>query len=251
MIYREYLVMRKALAWYAVVALAIMLSNLIMLHATDAAVDYGSITGQSGAFAAIFAWITGVALGNGSREVARVLWVLPAERWKGALQLIAVDLAAATVAFAFEYALMLLFSALAGLRFGTHASGTPNAVPIALGLTLAYATYGWSALLGMLGRRVPYFAFIAAPALILWMTFAEAAGPIGAALRGAIVANPIAVFNTALAVSAWQHDHAALDSASSSLQWLGTTWETPVLLAIAVATCGLAVLRWQRAQAIS
>lgn len=251
MIYREYLVMRKALAWFAGIALAIMLINVVLLHKGDARMDHESIAVQSGCFAAIFAWIFGVALGNSSREAAHVLWVLPAKRWKLALQIVGIGLAGATIAFACEYVLSLLFLVLAGLRFKAELVGTLSFADIALALALAYATYGSSALVGMLGRRMPYCGLLAAPALILWMTVAQSQSALGAILRAASVANPFAVFNTALAISSRQHHGSAVDSVSSSLQWLGTTWETPVLLALAIATCGLAVLRWQRAQVIS
>lgn len=249
MIYREYLVMRNALVWYAGIVLAIMLLNLILLHKGDG-VDYASIAVQSGSFAALFAWIFGVALGNGSREAARVLWVLPAERWKLALQVIAIDLAGITVAFACEFAAMLLLLTLGSLRFTVQIHGTLSVASIVLALALAYAAYGWSALVGMLGRRVPYCGIISAPALIIWMTVAQSPATIGAILRAPIVANPIAVFNTVMALGALRSHHSTLDAVSSSLQWLGTGWETPVLVAITVATCGAAIALWQRADLI-
>jgi hypothetical protein len=251
MIYREYLVMRKALAWYGGIVLVLMLSNFIWHGTGDVRVSYGTVAAQSGSFAAIFAWIFGVALGNGSREAARVLWVLPASRLKLALQLIAVDLAGITVAFACEYAATLLLFLFAGLRVRAELQGTFDAGYILLSLALAFAVYGWSAVVGMLGRRMPYCGIIAAPALAIWLTIAQSPATIGAILRAPIVANPIAVFNTSIALYAWHHQHAALDAVSTSLLWLGTTWETPVLAAIAVATCGLAVVLWQRAEAIT
>ena len=239
MIYREYLVMRKALAWFAAIVLTLM---LIVPAARDGvavsfnnAIGFADITNGAAWLAAIFASIFGVALGNGSRETARVLWVLPTSRWQLALQVIAVDLAGATVAFACVFA---LFPAVAWLRLGASLHGTLSATDIAMALVMVYATYGWSALVGMLGRRMAYAGIIALPLLMIWMIFALAQTPVATILRPLAIANPFAVYNAGL-------------HAMSPLQWLGTAWTTPVLVAIAVVTCGLAVALWQRAQVIN
>jgi hypothetical protein len=251
MIYREYLVMRKALAWYAGAVLVLMLINFIWPGAGNMRVSYGTMAVQSGSFAAIFAWIFGVALGNGSREAARVLWVLPSARWKMALQVIGVDLAGITLAFACEYAAILVLLALSGLRFPAELQGSLDLAYIVVSLALAYAVYGWSALIGMLGRRMPYCGILAAPALAIWMTVAQSPSTIGAILRAPLVTNPIAVFNTTIALYAWHQQHAAIDTVSASLQYLGTSWEAPVLIAIALVTYGLVSALWQRAEVIT
>lgn len=254
MIRREYLVMRKALAWYACIAFALVLLNFTGTHmaAMEGGIfDYGTVVMTAGVFSAVFAWIFGVALGNGSREAASVLWLLPQPRWKVALQLIAVDLAGVTAAYVIECALMLAFFAFASLRSGVQIHGAAAASGVFLTLALAYAMYGWSALIGMLGRRVPYCGLLAAPALAAWLTIAEAHARIADVLRGVAVANPIAVFNTAIAFSAHQQYRNSLDGVSRSLQWLASGWEAPVLIAISIATCGLAVILWQRAETIA
>lgn len=251
MIYREYLVMRKALAWYAVILLALMLLQLVTMRRADATISFGDVVFTYGVFAALFAWIFGVALGNGSRKAARVLWVLPAERWKLALQLFGVDLAGVTVAFACQFAIMLIFIALAGLRVNVGIPISAQANEIVLMLAFVYATYGWSTLVGMVLRRVPYCALVSAPALAIWMTLAESHSPVGAMLRAPIVVNPIATFNTFIALDSYRQSHAGLDAVSTSLLWLGTAWETPVLLGIALVTCAAALALWQRAQTIS
>jgi hypothetical protein len=241
MIYREYLVMRKALAWFAGVVLALMLVIPVTLF--NNSIGYAEITNGAAWLAAIFASIFGVALGNGSREASRVLWVLPAPRWKLALQVIAVDLAGATVAFA---CVCVFFPAVAALRFRLNLSGTVGATDITVALAMIYGAYGWSALIGMIGRRVAYCGLVALPALMLWMILAQAQSPVSTILRGPLIANPFAVYNAGLlAVS-----NAGLD-AWPSLQWVGAAWITPILVAIAIATCGLAVALWQRAEAIT
>lgn len=254
MIHREYLVMRKALAWYACIAFALMLLDFTGIHvaASDGGIfDYATVVMTAGVFAAAFAWIFGVGLGNGSREAARVLWLLPQPRWKVALQLIAVDLVAVTVAYAIECAVMLVFFGFASLRSGVQIHGAAGIREILLTLALVYAMYGWSALVGMIGRRVPYCGLLAAPALAAWLTIAQSHTRIGNILRAPIVANPIAVFNTALAFAARQQYHNSVDGVSLSLQWLAPGWEAPVLFGIAIATCGLAVMLWQRAETIA
>jgi len=251
MIYREYLVMRKGLVWFAGL-LAIMLIIVVFSQSIEGKVDYADIAAASGWLSAIFASIFGVALGNGSREAARMLWVLPTERWKAALQLIAVDLVGTTVAFACVYFAFVFYLAFVGLHLRMGTMGTVSAADIAMALAMAYATYGWSALAGMLGRRVAYGGIIALPALMIWMILAQSqVTSIAAILRGPIVANPFVVFNTALALSSWAHHRFPLDTVASSLQWLGTASETPVLVAIAIVTCGFAVALWQRAQVLS
>lgn len=257
MIYREYLVMRKALAWYAGVVVILILVQIILsqgvqfTQSRSTGVDWGSSTAMTaGIFSACFAWLFGVALGNGSREAARTLWVLPADRWKTALQLISVDLAGITVAFACEYAVMLLSLAVSHMRFGTQVPFTVSAGDVIPALVLAYSVYGWSALVGMIGRRMPYGGLLSAPALVLWFTLAQLKDFAGAVLRAPIVANPIAVSNTEIALVAWKENRFAVDTVSTSLQWLGTAWEMPLLILIAAATCGLAVALWQKAEAI-
>lgn len=246
MIYRESLVMRKALAWFALVLLAIIVigfaTKAIFVGPDTGVPDIGS---TSGWLAAIFAGIFGVALGNGSREPARILWMLPAARWKVAFQVIGVDLAGTTVAFVSAYAIVLSFFMLAGLHLGVML-GTVDASRILMALAMAYATYGWCALVGMLGRRMPYGGIIGLPALMIWMVLAQA--PI---LRVVSVANPFVVFNVGLILKNSEQHRLSLDPTTSALQWLGSFWETPVLLVTALVTCGLAVALWQRAQAIN
>jgi hypothetical protein len=245
MIYREYLVMRKALAWFAGLLLAIML--IVLTFSKSTSIGYAGIANGSGWLAAIFASIFGVALGNGSREAARVLWVLPTQRWKLALQVIAVDLVGTTVAFAWVYLLSLTF---AGLHFGVKILGALSATDMAMALATAYGAYGWSTIAGMLGRRMAYCGIIALPALMIWMILAQSQIALGTILRAPIVANPFAVYNAGLILEGWSHHRFTLDPIASSLQWLGTAWEMPVLVAIAVGTCGLAVALWQRSEAI-
>ena len=250
MIYREYLVMRKALAWFVGV-LGVLLLFLFFAAKGSDRMDFGAIVSASGWLATIFASIFGVALGNGSREAARVLWVLPSERWKLGLQIVVVDLIGTTVAFAVAGALMLAFLALSTLRVKVDLHGTVSIAGMLMPLAMAYAVYGWSALIGMVARRVAYAGIIALPALMIWMVLAHADGTLGAILRAPIVANPLAVFNSAMLLSGWTRHHFALNAVAASLQWLGTSWGTPVLAATAAAACGLAVMLWQRAQIVS
>jgi hypothetical protein len=248
MIYREYLVMRKALAWFAGLVLILQFVGVLFPPKGVVKADLGNMILTSGIFAAVFAWIFGVALGNGSRQPARVLWVLPEERWKLAVQVISVDFAAITLAAAW-------FFASGFLQFPfIHAKvefvGPVRAADILLALAGAFATYGWGALVGMIGRRMPYAGIIATPALVLWLNVAEQGFAISPIFRAPILANPFAVVNTSIALTAAQRHHYAIDVVTRSLQWLGTAWEPAVLLAIVAATCGLAVVLWQRAEVI-
>lgn len=248
MMYREFLVMRKALAWYAGIVVLIQVIGLMFPPNGVQKVDYDDIAVTAGVFAGAFAWIFAVALGNGSRAAARVLWVLPAERWKVAMQVIAVDFAAIIVAFLWFCACDFLTLQVPSEK--AQLVGVVRAADVALVLTGAFATYGWGALVGMLGRRMPYCGIIATPALAIWLTIAEQHFAISPFFRAPILANPFAVINTRTALAAWQQHHWAIDVVTKSLLWLGTRWETPVLCAITIATCGVAILLWQRAQVI-
>lgn len=248
MMYREYLVMRKALAWYAGIVVLIQLICLMFPPKGIQNVADADVVVTAGVFTAFFAWIFAVALGNGSRQAARVLWVLPAERWKTALQVIAVDFAGIVLAFAWFCVADVL--ALHVPSEKAQLIGGAPFIEVALVLTGLFAVYGWGALIGMLGRRVAYCAIFATPALAIWLMIAEQNFPISPIFRAPILANPFAVVNVRTALLGWQQHHWAIDVVTKSLLWLGTGWEPPVLLAIAAATCGLAVVLWQRAQVI-
>jgi hypothetical protein len=248
MIYREYLVMRKALVWFAGITVLIELLDLLFPPKGLQKVPWDDVVVTAGVFAACFAWIFAVALGNGSRQAARVLWVLPAERRKVALQVIAVDFAGIVAAFIWFCAIDVLMLAVPSEKAQLRGPLTGSAA--AFVLTGIFAIYGWGALVGIIGRRMPYAAIIATPALAIWLTIAEQKFAISPIFRAPILANPFAVINTRTALQAWQEHHWAIDIVSRQLIWLGTTWETPVLAAITIATCGLAILLWQRAQVI-
>jgi hypothetical protein len=248
MIYREYLVMRKALAWYAALVLVLQVVDLAFPPKAAHDVPYADVAMTAGVFAALFAWIFAVALGNGSRAAARVLWVLPTERWKAALQLIAVDFAGIVLAFVWFFVTDAAMLLIPGEK--AHLVGSAPLAEIALSLAGIFAIYGWGALVGMLGRRMAYCGIIATPALAIWLTVAEHHFAISPVFRATSLANPFAVINARIALVSWQQDHYPIDLVTKSLLWLGTSWETPVLCAIGAATCGLAIFLWQRARVI-
>ena len=192
MIYREYLVIRKALAWFAGIVLAFML--VVPAAWEGNSLEYAVIANGSAWIAAIFASIFGVALGNGSREAARVLWVLPVPRWQLALQVIAVDLAGTTAAFACVYAFILI---VAGLRFHVGLHGTFSATDIAMALAMVYATYRWSALVGMLGAH-GVLRHHRAPGADDLDDFRAIADPSGDDTTATTIANPFVVYNVGL-----------------------------------------------------
>lgn len=112
MIYREYLVMRKAILWL----LLIFAACITLIRLTSATQHGGSHTnGTLTQFSQLLTWVEmifasifGVALGNASREPARVMWVLPRARWMSAAGMIAVDVAAFIVAYFGLFVAMLV-----------------------------------------------------------------------------------------------------------------------------------------------
>jgi len=254
MIYREFLVMRKALLWFFAILLAFWILGLILVVTQhdrgNTSTDLNAIAVPGAWAVAIFAAIFGVALGNGSREPARVLWVLPSERWKSALQILAVDAVGIVIAFAGTVALSVLFFVALGLFTPVWMRGSIDWGITLQSLLFVYAVYGWSSFAGMLGRRVAYLGIASLPFLLLWSSFAQMGGVFGAALRAPLAANPFAVYSSAFVIA---NEHVRPDKMGAvlqSLQWMGSTWEAPVLAATALVACAIAVALWQRAEAI-
>lgn len=230
MIYRQFLVMRNALTryfWILVAATVFMLVS-IALGQTEVCrtmTTLGSwLIGSSWA-AVIFAAIFGVGLGNASRDGARVFWVLPEGRLRSALGLVGVDLAGVILALAVGFVGSVIV-----FEVGFAVQHSPCVVvnnlsvrEIALGVGFPIAVYGWSALAGMILRRVAYMGVVFLPIGLLWFGFSHAHNGFGAFLRSIAFANP---FNMIVVDGAWQ------------------------LWAIAVATLALAIAIWQRAEVV-
>jgi hypothetical protein len=247
--------MRKALAWFLGVLLALaVLLGLLARHSQSAG-DVTNFISVALGPVVIFASIFGVALGNASREPARVMWVLPLERWRAAVSIIAVDAVALIVAYAGMIAIVF-----ACLWLQTLVGGQINITWqldwrfVLESLCFVYAVYGWCALVGMIGRRVAYFGIASSAILTLWGAFAESSGSLGWLLRSIIVANPFSVFNSGNQLRAFAkgvRHWGTHDPVTQSLIWMGSTWEIPMLIAIALATCAIAVWLWQRSEVLS
>jgi len=250
MIYRELLVMRKALTWYFIVVFALCVWAVFWLwsYATPgshSSIDAGFITGPIAWSVSVFPAIFGVALGNGSREASRVLWTLHVGRWVFALRTIAVDLGATAVAFVGTFALALLVFTAEGLRQPVELRGSFDWSSFATAMTFLFAVYGWSSLIGMLGRRVPYLGMIAYPLLFVWWTLSHARGPIGELLRVPLILNPVAVFVV------YPDRRGELGALGSAVVSLGPAWQFSTLAAICVLTCAISVYLWQRAEVVN
>ncbi len=255
MIYREFLVMRKALLWFFGILVALWILGLVMVltqqHRGDNSTDLATMAVPSAWAVCIFASIFGVALGNASREPARVLWVVPSERWRSAMQILAVDALGMTVAFAGTMLVSVLFFVVLGLFMPAHLRGSFDWGITIQCLLFVYAVYGWSAVVGMLGRRVAYVGIASLPLLLLWDAFGSIGGVFGAALRAPIAANPFAVFTSGQIIANTQVRPGQMGAIAQSLLWMGNTWEAPVLAATALVACALAVALWQRSEVLA
>jgi hypothetical protein len=201
MIYREQLVMRKALMWYFIVVFAMCAWTTLWLWGqstpdSHSSTDLSMITPAIAWSASVFPAIFGVALGNGSRDASRVLWTLPAARWVFALRTIAVDLGATVVAFAGTFAFAVLVFVVRGLHEHTELRGSIDWPAVVTAVVFLFAVYGFSALAGMLGRRVAYLGIAAYPILLVWWALSRSPSPIGQMLRVPVILNPIAVYDT-------------------------------------------------------
>ncbi len=258
MIYREFLVMRKAVLWFVGITIAAMLIMVIVQlaqsHGGTLSTDLDELQVPVAWVVTVFAAIFGVALGNASRGPARVLWVLPVERWKQALQMFAVDALGIIAAYAGVFAGSILFFLIMGLFEPVRIRGSIDWAGVGQSLLFVYAVYGWSVMVGTIGRRVAYCGLASLPLLLFWLMFAQAGGTFGRLLRAPIAANPYAVYQVSLSLEharifvGLQSNH---DVLSQSLFWMGTTWEVPLLVMTALLTCGIAMLLWQRAEAIN
>jgi hypothetical protein len=254
MIYREFLVMRKALLWYFGILIGLWIAGLALTitqqHTGDNNTDLGSIA-VGGAWAVcVFAAIFGVALGNASREPARVLWVLPLERWKSALSVLAVDALGVAIAFVGSTILAVSFFLVLGLFLPSHLRGSIDWNVTFQSLLFVYAVYGWSAVVGMIGRRVAYVGIASLPLLLMWMMFGSMGGVFGTALRAPIAANPFAVYTSGFLVAS-PHEAPHLGTIGQSLLWMANGWETPILAATALVACAIAVVLWQRSEVLA
>jgi hypothetical protein len=255
MTYREFLVMRKALLWFIGCTTGLMLLMVIVQFSQyrggNLSTDLNELHVPVAWVVTIFAAIFGVALGNASREPARVFWVLPSERWKLALQIVAVDAAGIVVAYAGVLAAAVAFFLLAGLFEPANLRGSIDWAGVARSLVFVYAVYGWSALVGILGRRVAYCGLASLPFLLLWTMFSNVRGAFGELVRLPILVNPFSVYAMGFTLS---HPATDLDKPMAhSLLRLAVAggWETPILLATALLTCAIAVVLWQRAEVLS
>jgi hypothetical protein len=256
MVYREFLVMRKAVLWYVLGGFGLSL----LVYALSGSFVHGGqrpqTTGEFGellepaafATAMAFAAIFGVALGNASREPARVLWLFPESRLRSALAIIAVDFVGIALVFFGLTAAFLgaaaIFAALGLLDVRITWTIAPWTLPRLLGL--CFAAYGWCALAGMLLRRVPYAGIVALPALLMLQVFGNLNSLVGQIVRILCLANPWIIVN------AFRIEHYTTPSLLyRSLMWVTEASATGILYAIAIGTCGLAVLLWQRAEVIA
>jgi hypothetical protein len=224
-IYRQLLVMRKALLWYAgiIVAIAAIFIVNIVMRETLMCGQNSSLSGLllvSSATAVIFPAIYGVGLGNASREGARVFWVLPQGRLRSALALICADClgSIAALAITFVATVVIMYVGIAIQHTDCVVAKDLNAENVAVALGFPLSVYGWTALTGMLLRRVAYMGIVFLPVGLLWFSFSHVKNEFGALLRSIAFANPfnmlwpmaplqlwgIAIVTLAVAIALWQ-----------------------------------------------
>jgi hypothetical protein len=231
-IYRQFLIMRKALLWYfwIIVAVgAIFLANIALRqtlmcgHNTTVS---GWLLSSAAAGAIVFAAIYGVGLGNASREGARVFWVLPQGRWRSGLALICADCVGTIVALAITFigSVLVMTAGIAVQHTSCVVTNDLSAQNIAVAVGFPLAVYGWCTLTGMLLRRVAYMGLIFLPVGLLWLALSQADNALGDFLRAIAFANPFNMFKDMAALPLW---------------------------GIAIVTLALALALWQRADVIA
>lgn len=245
MIYREWLVMRKAILVYLAIAVGLEILVSLMGHVKTNFVQ--CMTGGAW-FGALFASVFGVALGNSSREGARVFWVLPKARWQSALGIVAVDLIATMfVTTAIPLLIGAVDSAIAGLPGNAMQwNWDGNAAILAFGLPIG--VYGWAALVGMIGRRLPYVGIAVMPVLLLWFIFATSPGTVGQLLAKVVAANPFALYIVAQSGKASAHD---FKNFADTLAWLTPESGLIAMVLIALTGCVAAITMWSKTEVLA
>ena len=251
MIYREWLVMRKAVLVFLPIVGALTLLFCWAAAANHQKYHTGFISMFStGAwFTAVFASIFGVALGNASREGARVFWVLPKSRWRSALEVVGVDVAGIAAAFVgVVLASTAINAAIVSLYPGTSMKWDFDTRLLFAVLLFPLGVYAWSALAGMIGRRVPYLGVAVFPVLMLWYVFANIGGVIGQVTRFPILANPVVAYQMQ---SVTANNAKAFGPLMSGLMWMTPQTGLAVMVAIAVVGCAAAIALWQRSEVLA
>jgi hypothetical protein len=230
-IYREFLVMRKALLWYfgIIAAVASVFIASISWRQTLMCGQHTTVSSwllSSAATAMVFTAIFGVGLGNASREGARIFWVLPQGRLRSGLALICVDLIAGVGALVITFigSLIVMTAGIAIQHTSCVVTNDLDVQKIAVAVGFPLAVYGWCTLTGMLLRRVAYMGVIFFPLGLLWLAFSQAENEVGDFLRSIAFANPFNMFKEMAALPLW---------------------------GIAIATVTIALVLWQRADVVA
>lgn len=254
MMYRQLLVVRKALVVLFAVTLALSLlmafANL-SLHGADrfySPLGFALLVLVAWSLA-VFATIYGAAFAGTSREPACVLWLLPAPRWRLAAQAMAVDVVALVAAYALLVAVIYVPEIpVIGLRQVASMLAQVTWQQIVFALAFPLAIYGYSALLGVLLRRVAFAGLAVVPIGIVLALFAR--DPAGGLLRALAPLDPIAVFTQSAKVPGLKlHvDGFASDRLAQSLHWLTPDIGIALLFLLGILSCAAAVGVWSRAQ---
>jgi hypothetical protein len=240
MIYREFLVMRKAVPFavgilFAIMMLIALVFGVVKNGHMSFAGDWGDFLVAAAWTDAFFAVIFAAALSSASRDSARVLWTIPKPRVIAALEMLVVDAAGLLVALGgFLLAIILpayLLSLVGLASFNVHGGIAPLDALWLYAFVLAM--YGWAAMVGMAIRRVPYVCMATLPVLFVWLQVAQLHNEISDAFRRAGFLNPLIVLQRVTSVP--------LTLGSSTL----------LLLGIALATIAVAVVMWNRAEVIA
>lgn len=250
MMYRQFLVMRKALMWLLIGALVFwgwFAVNNIFLKGSDrfnGTLDFTLVTAVAWPLA-LFAALYGAAFSSMSREPARYLWTLPKPRWRSALEAIAADVTALAVAY---IALAVIIYApevpVIGARpvFGMLSHVSLQYALLAFALPLA--AYGYGAAVGMLFRRAPFVGVTTVPVFLLWMIFAN--DPADGFMRTFGVLNPFLVFTQA---NRLPQLHVSFGSrVDAALHWITPDIGIAILVATTLICCTLTACLWSRAE---
>ncbi|MEO9262883.1 MAG: hypothetical protein ABI282_02220 [Candidatus Baltobacteraceae bacterium] len=257
MMYRQTFVMRRAVAWFTALLGALFFAA-VGIQTLSHNQSRVSMTLDDSIFfvcwaAGVFAVVYGAGLGNGSREAARVLWTIPKPRWKNALSVVFIDamglLCALVAGVLATYVVIALFSGPVRVEYMLTRGFSWMGLLIAA--LFLFALYGWSAVVGMLGRRMPYAGLLAYPLILLWSTFSNLPGKFGDLLRSILVANPLADYSYAYGSLVAHAKPSMLNPSMTALSHVQASNFPAILLAIGAVGCGIAIVLWTRSEILN
>lgn len=244
MLYKQFLLGRKAIGIYLILVLLIGLAaGAALLNVKTAAAQpplRQNLLFTLAWFAAIFAAITGSNIGSEAALTARSTLLLPRPRWRVACELLLVDFTILVVGLIGSIVAFYAPGYILGAgRFGLD----PNlgAEDLALPIVFIFSIYALSAAFSLVFRRLPHAsAAVPATSVVLFL-LSSGQWSVAMVFRVINIVNPFAYYIPATNLIGNPNV-----SYPSVLLHLGITGDVVALILLSVIGVGAALFQWQR-----